>query len=148
MRARILAAATIAVAIASLIAAPSSWAADITPGLWEITMESRVAESPGFVPPPAQLTKCLTARDARDPSQIIGQVATQGATGCNYTERTYVGNTLTFAVVCAGAFAIVSAGKVSFTANTMEGSIAARANMGGQNVEMQNRLTARRLGGC
>ena len=120
-------------ATASLFAAPLSRAADITPGLWEITMESRVAESPGFAPPPVQLTKCLTARDARDPSQVLGEIATQGATGCNYAERRYVGNTLAFSVVCSGAFAITSTGTVSFTANTMEGNIAAKANMGGQN---------------
>jgi len=133
---------------ASLVAPPASHAADITPGLWEITVESRVAASPGFVPPASRLTKCLTARDARDPSQVLGEIATQGATGCTYAERRYVGDTLAFSVVCAGAFAIMSTGTVSFTANTMEGNIAAKANMGGQNVEMQNKVSARRLGGC
>lgn len=138
---------TIAV-FAGLAMAPLSQAADISQGLWEITMESRVAESPGFTPAPYQLTKCFTAQDAKDPSKILGEVANPGASGCTYTERNYSGNTFSFAMQCAGTFGIVSTGKVSFTGDTMNGNIAAKANVAGKDVEMQNKITARRVGGC
>lgn len=135
-------------AAVSLLAALSSHAADITPGLWEITLESRVADSPGFAPPAAKSTQCFTPQDAKDPSRIVGQVATPGATGCDYTERNYTGNTFTFAMKCSGTFALVSSGKVTFSGTTMDGNITAKANMAGQNVEMQNKISARRIGGC
>ena len=137
-----------AVVFAGLIAAPLSQAADISPGLREISVESRVSESPGFTPPTSRMTKCFTAQDARDPSKMLGDVANTGATGCTYTERNYSGSTLTFAMQCAGDFAMVSRGTISFAADTMQGNITAKANVAGQNVEMQNKISARRVGGC
>jgi len=133
---------------AALVAAPMSRAADLSPGLWEITMETRVAATPGFAPAPFKMTQCFTAEDTRDPARLLGQIANPCATGCTYSKRDYSGNSLSFTMECAGAFAIVSTGQVSFTADTMEGSIAATANMGGASVETQNRMSARRVGGC
>src|SRR5450432_611393 len=42
-------------------------AADMLPGLWEITLETRVAAQPGFAPEPFHLRQCLTAADTGDP---------------------------------------------------------------------------------
>ena len=50
-------------ATAAAIAATASRAADISPGLWEISMETRVAATPGFAPEPFKLTQCFTADD-------------------------------------------------------------------------------------
>src|SRR5258706_5051136 len=137
----------IEVAVLALGATPVL-AADISPGLWEITMETRVAATPGFTPAPFKLTQCLTAEDARDPSRLLGQLSTPGATGCSYTNKSYSGNTFSFAMQCAGDFALQSRGQVSYTSNSMEGSIAGTANVGGSVVETQNKVSARRLGGC
>jgi hypothetical protein len=49
---------------------------------------------------------------------------------------------------CGGAFAIESRGQVGFSAERMDGSIAATANVGGTRVETQNTISARRIGGC
>ena len=49
---------------------------------------------------------------------------------------------------CAGSFAIQSQGEVSFTAETMNGTITAIANVGGEETELSNKVSARRLGGC
>ncbi len=139
------------IAIASSVAAvAATWAlaADVSPGLWEITMETRAASAPGFAPAPFHLTQCLTAEDARDPGRLLGQIANPGATDCTYTERTYSGNSLSFAMQCAGGFAIASRGQVAFSAETMEGSIAATANVGGTRVETQNKISAHRVGAC
>ncbi|MBV9362067.1 MAG: hypothetical protein JO292_11825, partial [Betaproteobacteria bacterium] len=69
----------------------AAFADDISPGSWQITMETRVPAEPGFAPPPFQLTQCLTADDARDPSRVLGTVSNPGATGCNYTDKSYSG---------------------------------------------------------
>jgi hypothetical protein len=133
---------------AALAAASMSRAADLSPGLWEITMETRVAATPGFAPPPFRITQCFSAEDTRDPARLLGQIANPGAAGCTYSKRDYSGNSLSFAMECAGTFAIVSTGQVSFSTDTMEGSITATANVGGTSVETQSKMSARRVGGC
>ena len=126
----------------------SSHAADIAPGLWEITLESRVAGQPGFALEPFRQQQCLSAADARDPSALLGGMANPGASGCTYTDKSYSGNSFRFSMQCAGTFALQSQGEVSFTADTMSGSITAVANIGGEKTEFRNKVSAHRLGGC
>jgi hypothetical protein len=133
---------------AAAIGAASSLAADVLPGLWEITVETWVPSTPGLAPAPIHMTQCLGAEDARDPGRLLGRIANPGATGCAYTERSYSGNSLSFTMRCAGTFAIESQGKVEFTADTMQGSIAATAKVGGSSVETRNKISARRVGAC
>jgi len=121
---------------------------DISPGSWQITMETRVPSEPGFTPPAFQLTQCLTADDARDPSRVLGGVSNPGATGCNYTDQSYSGNTFTFAMQCGGGYGIKASGRIAFSANSMDGTIASTANLAGKSVETQNKISARRLGSC
>ena len=123
-------------------------AADLAPGLWEITLETRVAAQPGFAPDPFRLTQCLTAADARDPSALLGGLANPGASGCTYSNKTYSGNTFRFTMQCAGSFAIQSQGEVSFSADTMQGTISALANVGTEKTSLSNKISGRRLGGC
>jgi hypothetical protein len=129
-------------------ASPLALAADVSPGSWEITMETRVPAEPGFAPPPFSLTQCLTDADARDPSRVLGGVSNPGATGCTYTDKNYAGNTFSFSMQCAGTYAIKATGRVSFTADTMDGTIMSTASVGGKPVETQHTLSARRLGNC
>ena len=123
-------------------------AADVSPGLWEITMETRVAAEPGFAPAPYKTSQCLTMEDARDPGRLLGQIANPGASGCEYTDRGYSGSTFSFAMRCAGSFGIESRGSVSYTADSMEGTITATANAGGGVIETQSKVSGRRIGGC
>src|SRR4051794_6465016 len=95
-------------------------AQDISPGSWEITMETRVPAEPDFAPPAFQLTQCLTAADARDPSRVLGGVSNPGASGCSYSDKSYTGNTFNFAMQCAGGYAIKASGHIAFTADTMD----------------------------
>jgi hypothetical protein len=123
-------------------------AADMSPGMWEITLETRVAARPGFAPDPFRLTQCLSAADTRDPSKLLGGLTHPGASGCTYTNKAYSGNSFSFSMQCAGSFAIQSQGEVSFSADAMSGTIDAVANVGGEKTELSNKVSARRLGGC
>ena len=123
-------------------------AAEMSPGMWEITLETRVAAQPGFTPEPFRLRQCLTAADARDPSALLGGVANPGASGCTYGNKAYAGDSFRFSMQCAGSYAIQAQGEVSFTADSMNGTINAVANVGGQKSELSNQISARRLGGC
>ncbi len=135
------------VAIPALNASPAM-ADDLSPGLWEITMETRVPGAEGFAPPPTKITQCLTADDARDPSKLVGSLATPGATGCGYTEKSYAGGNFHFVMDCSGSYGLKAKGDVSFTANSISGVITATGNVAGTATETQSTLSARRLGGC
>lgn len=130
------------------IVSPSSFAADIQPGLWELVLEARVAVSPDFTPAPYTMNQCLTAQDAQDPSRILGSAANPGASDCTYTEKNFAGSTFRFKIQCAGSLGIQARGEITYSATSMEGSIVSTANMTGQATELQSRITARRLGGC
>lgn len=144
MRRLIIAAAS----VASTIASGGVLAADLSPGLWEITMETRVASDPAFAPAPFRLQQCLSAEDARDPARVLGLFTNPGATGCSYSERNYSGSSLSFAMQCTGSLGIASRGQVAFTADTMNGNITAAANIGGTRVETRNKVSASRMGAC
>ncbi len=132
---------------ASALCTPAQ-AADLSPGLWEITLETQTARLPGFPREPFRLTQCLTEADAKDPSALLGGLANPGASGCTYTDKAYSGNTFRFTMQCAGSFAIRSQGEVRFTADTMKGTINTVADVGAEKLKLGNKISARRLGGC
>ena len=132
----------------ALFLAAGAQAQDISPGLWQLSVETRVSAAPGFAPVPYTMNQCFTAADARDPSRVLGGVANPGASGCTYTDKAYRGNTFRFTMQCGGAFAISTHGDVSFTATTLDGTITASADVGGQKTELNSRISGKRIGGC
>jgi hypothetical protein len=136
-------------AVAAMLAAPLAFSQDVAPGLWQITMETRVPAEPSFQPPPTMITQCINAQTAKDPGMLFSQMGNPGASNCRYQDRNYhAGNTFTFAMTCAGTFQIRSKGQVAFTKDTMDGTVSAIANIGDKDVETTNKLSARRVGGC
>ncbi len=128
--------------------ARSSFAADIQPGLWELTMETRVAASPDFAPAPTSINQCLTAQDAQDPSRVLGGVANPGASDCTYTEKNFSGSTFRFKMQCAGSLGIQTRGEITYSATSMQGDIVSTASVLGQATELKSKITARRLKDC
>ena len=104
-----------AIGLLSTAALAAAQAADVSPGSWEITMETRVPAEPGFAPPPFQITQCLTDADARDPSRVLGGVSNPGASGCSYSDKSYSGNTFSFSMQCAGTYEIKASGRISLS---------------------------------
>lgn len=123
-------------------------AADLMPGLWEITMVTRVAGAEGYAPAPVSLSQCVTERDAQDPSRLIGGFSNPGATDCTYTEKSYSGSTFRFAMQCGGSLGLVSKGSVTFGPQQFNGNIDVSADLGGQSTAFRNQISGRRLGGC
>ena len=136
-------------AVALALAAPGAFAQDVSPGLWEITLETRVPAESGFQPPAYKMTQCITPETAKDPGMLFSQMGNPGASNCRYQDRNYHGgNNFTFAMTCQGTYQLRTSGKVDFTKDTMDGTVSAIANIGDRDVETQNKLTARRIGGC
>jgi hypothetical protein len=134
--------------VTAVLAAPTAFADDLSPGLWEITMESRVGAASEWAPAPFNLKQCVTANDARDPSKLIGSISTPGATGCSYTERNYSGSTFRFALDCSGSLGIKSSGSVTFGATQFGGEITTTGNVAGQTTEFRNKVSGTRVGDC
>ena len=134
--------------LAAAMAATSAFAEDPSPGLWEISMESRVTSDPGWKPQPFILTQCLTAGDAKDPTRLIGSIASPGASGCSYTEKSYSGNVFRFAMDCSGSYRLRSRGEVNFSASSFNGRITTSGSINGQATEFSNLVSGRRVGSC
>ena len=138
-----------AFAVAALLVALPAVAQDVSPGLWEITMETRVPGDSGFTPSPYKMTQCLTAQDAKDPGMLFTRMGNPGASDCRFQDRNYHGgNNFTFAMTCKGSYQLRSSGQVNFTKDTMDGTVTATASVGDRDMQTENKLTARRVGGC
>jgi hypothetical protein len=131
-----------------ILACTAARAQDISPGLWEITVNSLVAASPGFAPDPVKQTQCLSAQDARDPRRLFGELSAPGASGCSYGKSRISGNNLQFTMQCAGSLNLHASGDMSFAPESISGTITSSANLGGQQVSMQSQVSGRRVGSC
>ncbi len=133
--------------LAILLAIPSlcSAQATISPGLWQISLQSNTE---AVAMAPVTVNQCLTSADANDPSTLLGSISNPGASGCSYSNRSYSGNTFSFTMSCSGTFGITATGNVSFTPTTMSGTINTNANINGQPVDMKNVVMAKRAGDC
>jgi len=137
------------IASALTLASLPVMAQDVAPGLWEITLETSVPSQPDFTPAPYKMTQCLTAADAKNPGELFSKIGNPGAANCRYQDRNYHGNnSFTFAMTCSGSYQLRSNGQVQFTQDTMDGTVNATANIGDRDIATQNKLTARRIGGC
>lgn len=143
MRKRIVAVGLFLVALAGI-----AHADDIAPGLWELSLEARVQSDPGFKPGPTTVNQCVTGDDAADPSKLLGPIASAGATGCSYVEKSYVGHEFRFTMQCSGLFELRTTGTVTFSATTLRGLITTTSSIDGKMVEFKSALAGRRLGEC
>lgn len=126
----------------------SAWAAELSPGLWEISMETRTEAAPGFQPAPFSITQCIRAQDAANPGELLGKIANPGASACNYTRKAWNGNVFSFAMTCAGTFAMTTQGEVTVSATSFQGQIKADSTVAGERTSFTNKLNARRVGNC
>ena len=138
----------VALGLGALALASAARADDIAPGLWELTLEARVASEPDFQPGPMTLNQCVTQEDARDPSKLLGPIAAAGATGCSYSERSYAGQEFRFTMQCSGTLELKTTGEVTFTATTLRGLLTSSSSIEGKTVEFKSALIGHRLGEC
>lgn len=132
-------------AVLATIPAVCSAQTTISPGLWQISVQ---LNTEALAMQPVTVNQCLTAADAQDPSRLLGSISNPAASGCTYINRSYSGNTFTFAMACSGTLRINATGNVSFTATTMSGTITTNASLNGEPVEMKNVVMAKRVGDC
>ncbi len=138
---------SIPTALALLAIGANTWAEDIRPGLWKITLESSVAATPDWKPEPFELTQCLTEDDARHPERLLTGTGGPGVSGCDFPSRNYSGGHVSFEVSCAGELGLKGRGEMDFTATRIDGAL--DVNFGAEErTDMGNKLHAVYLGSC
>jgi hypothetical protein len=134
--------------LAIILTAPGiCWSQDLSPGLWQISVQTKPAATQTDMTP-LQVNQCLTAEDAKDPSKLMGTITSPNASSCTYSNKSYSGNTFHFTMECTGTFAIKATGDISFTSATLSGTINTFASVSGQQLEISNSVSAQRIGDC
>jgi Protein of unknown function (DUF3617) len=123
-------------------------AEDIAPGLWELTLEASVESDPGFQPGPMSSNQCITTQGARDPGALLGPITGAGATGCSYSEQSYVGEEFRFTMQCSGTLELKTTGTVTFSATTLRGLMTTSSAIDGKTVQFKSVLVGHWLGEC
>ena len=140
--------------ITALVLALSShgaFAAEVSPGNWEITVTMRVPGVPQAFGPHSR-NQCLQASDTKDPGRVFG--ALPGAGTCQFGNRNDTGSRYSFTVSCGGAIPMSGNGSVNYSAQSMNGELVLGATLpspdGGapQKVDTRSELSARRTGSC
>jgi hypothetical protein len=136
----------VAVALVLGAAAAIAQTSPIRPGRWEVTMQMQMANSPIQLPE-MKTTQCVTPEQIKDPASALPQAAGAGRGGqtdCKVSDYKVSGNTATWQMSCTKPQAITSAGEMTFTADTYNGTIKSNMAQG----EMTMKVAGKRLGDC
>lgn len=124
-------------ALLLLVAAVPAWA-DLEPGNWEITARTEIQ---GVKDPKAHTQmQCLTPEDAADPGRIFGS----RGTSCEFLNKNDNGSVITFDVACATQPPLKGSGRVSYSAQSLEGDLELKL----EGFSSRSHISGRRLGPC
>ena len=133
---------TLALAIVVLALALPTFAADakspMKPGKWQITMTMDMPNMPMKMPP-MTFTNCITKEQAENP-----QPPKQKDQDCKVDNYKLDGNTVTWTVSCTGKQKMTGEGKMTFNADTYEGT----THMKMQDMEMTQHFDGKYVGEC
>ena len=133
----------IVVAWIALAAAPAL--AGVEPGNWEFTVDVSISGTGGSSGPIVK-TRCITEAEARDPQKVIAET---GQSGCEFQDARDTGAEYTFKIACrGGSVPVHGSGRVSYTAQTMQGVIDLVAEQPSLRITTHSNVRARRLGSC
>lgn len=124
------------------------------PGEWEITATVTRMKVPGMTAdmasaqPPQTTRNCLTAQEvAQANANFVGGIS--GSEGCTSENSSMSGGRIQATIQCntpQGQARVTMTGQ--YTATTLDIAQQMRSSSGGQNVEMDSRITGRRVGDC
>jgi len=127
---------------------PTAFAAQPTPGEWEIT--SKVSMTGMNHDMPAITTKmCLKPGDVKDVQKQLGSGPHgQGSKDCKMVDNSMNGDTATFHMQCTGEHKSDIRGTVTYGQGSYQGNTQIDAAGPNGNMHMTNQFTAKRVGGC
>ena len=117
-------------------------AVDAQEGLWEISIAMRV-EGQDYGPYTRQ--QCITKADVQEPSRLFAE--TTGS--CEYANKRFYGNQLSFNVRCNAGIPLSGTGQVEYGADWVKGNMELEAQVpDGPSVETASEISGKRLGPC
>lgn len=112
------------------------------PGEWQFTGTMTMSVQPA--PQVTKFTQCVTKAQAENP---IG-LATQGQpSGCTLTPGARTGDGQSWTMACPKE-GMTGSGKMSFGRGTMESEVQMTIEAQGEKMQVQSRISARRVGPC
>jgi Protein of unknown function (DUF3617) len=108
--------------------------------LYEITVKMEVAGLPMQMP--AVMQRSCVKKGASDADAIPHQ------DNCKVTSARRAGNKVSFVMVCTGRDAMTGDGEITYGGDAYSGRIRYKAKMEGQDMEMMQSISGRRVGNC
>ena len=109
-------------------------------GLWEITSKMEMPGMPMAMP--AQTHRLCVAKGGKDEDYIPKR------DGCRMQDSKRVGNKVTYKMVCTGKDTMTVAGETTFGGNSYDGRMVMSGKMDGQQMEMTQTYSGKRVGDC
>ncbi len=129
-------------ASASVLAQPKTFKPGPGPDeLWDITMKMEMPGMPMAMP--AQAMQMCMKKDRKAESVVPPQDE-----NCRTTDIRTTGNRVTFKVVCTGDPPMSGTGDITSTATTYEGVMTMKSTRRGQEMEMTQKFSGRKVGTC
>jgi len=108
--------------------------------LYEVTVRMEMVGMPMQMP--AMTQRSCVKKGASDADTVPHQ------DNCNVTNARRDGNKVTFSMVCTGRDAMTGNGEMTYTGDGYAGTIRFKGKMEGQDMEMTQAITGRRVGAC
>lgn len=108
--------------------------------LWEVTTKMEMPGMPMAMP--AQTHRQCIAKNPKDDDYIPKR------DNCKVTDSKRVGNKVNYQMVCTGKDAMNVVGEVSFGSGSYDGKMKMSGKMEGQDVQMSQTFSGRRVGDC
>ena len=119
-------------------------AAEPRPGLWDLSVTT-TAEGADGVFGPYTSSQCLTEEDVRNPEKLLAQ---NGVNACTYSDRVYRDGNFSFSVQCGGTIPMSGSGRISYTADSLQGTMDIAADLQGLPVNTHSTVSGKRVGDC
>jgi len=119
---------------------PDTVAAQGKDDLWEITSKMEMPGMPMAMP--AQTQRVCVAKTGKDDDYIPKRE------NCRVQDSKRAGNKISYKMVCTGKDALTIAGETTFGASSYDGRMQMSGKMDGQQVEMSQTYSGKRVGDC
>jgi hypothetical protein len=136
------------IAAAALFFSASALADKIEPGNWEFSVDVKAHGLGAFQPKPGPVVKqrCVSQEEAANPAKLLSDTAARGE--CQFSNQRDTGSEYSFDVQCTGRVPAHGAGKMRYSAETLEGNLDLDGEAQGLRFSTKSDIHGHRLGPC
>jgi uncharacterized protein DUF3617 len=119
-------------------------AAEMQPGMWEITSRTEMQGMPKAMPP-RTIRHCYTKKDIEDKKPTMPQSQDKN---CEIKDYQVQGNKASWSMECTGENAMRGSGTMTVEATKFSGTMKSQLNQDGQMMDITQSWSGKRLGDC